>query len=62
MCMKIDTHKLQQRLQTNEREGTINGGGTYISPNLIKESVTLDKDGNEIDWRTKQIIKRNGDK
>lgn len=33
-------------------------GGTYISNNIIRTSVFLDKDGNEINPRTKQIIKR----
>lgn len=30
---------------------------TFISPTLIKERVMLDRDGNQIDPKTKQIIK-----
>jgi len=43
---------------TGEREGVINKGKTVISPNLKKESVMLDRNGNVIDPRTKQIINK----
>lgn len=33
-----------------------------IAPNLIRESVFIDKYGNQINPRTKEIIKRNEDK
>ncbi len=33
-------------------------GSVVISPNLKREKVYLDKDGNEIDPKTKQIIRR----
>ena len=36
---------------------TIPTGSTVVSRNLKKESVFIDKDGNFIDPRTKQIIK-----
>ncbi len=40
-----------------ERERTINtGGNVVIASNIKKESVMLDRNGNEIDPRTKQII------
>ncbi len=46
-----------QGIQTNERK--IKSGGTFIAQNLKKESIMLDKDGNQIDPRTKQIINQN---
>lgn len=50
--MQVNSHKLPQ-------EGTREGQGkTVIAANLIKESVMLDKFGNEIDPRTKQVIKK----
>lgn len=44
-----------------EKSSVINRGSTVISPNIKTERVFLDKDGNEIDPRTKQIIKRNNE-
>lgn len=40
------------------RGGKIPQGATVISPHLKKESVVLDRDGNQIDLATRQIIKR----
>lgn len=40
-----------------ERSGKVKQGGVYISPNLKRESVMLDRNGNQIDPRTKQVIK-----
>lgn len=34
------------------------GGGVSISPNPKKTRVVIDKDGNEIDLKTKKIIKK----
>lgn len=42
--------------QINERAGVVNRGKTVLGP-LKKESVMLDANGNQIDRRTKQIIK-----
>ena len=39
------------------RGGKIPSGSTMISPNLKKQSVVLDRDGNQIDLATKRIIK-----
>lgn len=44
--------------QIEERESVRKPGGVVISPNLIRETERLDRDGNVIDPRTKQIIKR----
>lgn len=41
-----------------EREATHKPGSTVIAQNLIRERVMLDSEGNTIDPRTKQIIKR----
>lgn len=41
-----------------ERESTVKSGGVVIAPNLKKETILLDKYGNEIDPRTKQIISK----
>lgn len=50
-------------MKINIREQkTPSSSNTFISPNLIKESMRIDQFGNEIDPRTKQIIKRNNDK
>lgn len=38
------------------------GGGVIIGRNLRKVSERVDKDGNVIDPRTKQIIRKNTDK
>lgn len=43
--------------QQGTREGT---GRTVIAANIIKESVMLDRFGNEIDPKTKQIIRQTG--
>jgi hypothetical protein len=40
------------------RSGKIPEGSTIIAKNLVKKSVVIDKDGNQIDLATKQIIKR----
>lgn len=55
--MKIELNKRPQGENTREGQGR-----TFISPNLIKETVRLDRDGNEIDPRTKQIIRKAEDK
>jgi len=44
-----------------ERESTVKTGKVVISPNLKRETVMLDRNGNEIDPRTKQIIKKVGE-
>lgn len=54
--MKLSNINAGQQSSSVRREG-----GVYIDPNMIKEKVMLDIDGNEIDPRTKQIIKRNTD-
>ncbi len=51
---------MQINIKTRERK--IEQGSTFISPNLKKEIMMLDKYGNEIDPRTRQIIKRNNEK
>lgn len=51
--MKINTGQIQ------ERQAGIQHGKTVIASNLIHEKEMLDQDGNVIDPRTKQIIKRN---
>lgn len=38
-----------------------NKSSVVISHNPIRERVTLDQDGNEIDMKTKQIIRKNED-
>ena len=38
---------------------TSNEGKVVLSKNPIRTKVWLDKDGNEIDPKTKQIIKKN---
>jgi len=49
--------KLPQQ-NTSEREGVVTrGGGVVIASNIKRESEMLDKFGNIIDPRTKQIIK-----
>lgn len=45
--------------QTGERSAVIKKPSVVISPNLKKESIMLDRDGNQIDRRTKQVIKYN---
>lgn len=42
-----------------ERSAVIKPAQTFVSGNLKKESVMLDKDGNEIDRRTKRVVKLN---
>lgn len=48
------------RIQTQEKviAPTQQGGGTFISMNPKRERELLDKFGNVIDPRTKQIIKK----
>jgi hypothetical protein len=55
--MKVNMPNQPQQSNTTPKEG-----GVFIDwNNMKKEKVRLDKDGNEIDPRTKQIIKRNTD-
>jgi hypothetical protein len=44
--------------QVTERSGVINKGNTVIAPNLVREREMLNSNGDVIDPRTKQIIKR----
>lgn len=45
--------------RTSERSGVIPQGSVFVDhANMKRESVMLDRDGNEIDLRTKSIIKR----
>jgi len=46
------------KIQIKEREGVINKGNTVISSNLVRESEMLDRYGNVINPRTKQIIRK----
>ena len=39
------------------RGGKIPSGATVIAPNLKRQSVVLDRDGNQIDLATRRIIK-----
>lgn len=49
------------KVNFNQNQNTRSGEGrTVIATNIIKESVMLDRFGNEIDPRTKQIIKQAG--
>jgi hypothetical protein len=48
--------------QITERSATVQRGSVYISPNLKRQSVMLDRNGNEIDPRTKRILKHNQEK
>lgn len=48
--------------QVTGRSAVVERGGVYISPNLKRQSVMLDRNGNEIDPRTKKILKYNNDK
>lgn len=41
-----------------ERETTLKQNNVVISPNLKKESEMIDRNGNVIDPRTKQIISK----
>ena len=43
-----------------EKLTTINRGGVVVSPNIVTTRVMVDQWGNEIDPRTKQIIKKAG--
>ena len=45
-------------MQIETKERIIGRGNTVISPSPKKEREMLDKEGNIIDPRTKQIIKR----
>lgn len=49
-------------LPSQNTQSKVLSGGTFVSPNLKKTSIFIDKDGNQIDPRTKQIIKKNSDK
>lgn len=54
---------MKVNLGNMQREGTREGqGSTFIAANIKKEAVMLDRYGNEIDRRTKQIINKNEDK
>ncbi len=52
--MKVNTNQ-QQRVSEQSKSG---GKSTFIDPNPRRERETLDKYGNVIDPRTKQIIKK----
>lgn len=54
--------KINFQGEVSERSGTINKKGVYIAKNLKRESVTLDRSGNEIDPRSKRILKYNNEK
>ena len=54
--MKIDLNKGNPTFSS--KSGKIATGGTVISQNLKKQSVFVDLDGNQIDPRTKVILKR----
>lgn len=60
ISMKIDQNNGGNATGISERSGTINNNKprVVIARNLAKERETLDRDGNVIDPRTKQIIKR----
>ncbi len=49
-------------MKINTREQQISRQGVQVAQNLKRESIMLDKFGNQIDPRTKQIIKKNNDK
>ena len=57
-----------QKINIMTREGTTNNApvkgkpSISVSPNPKRTSVFLDVDGNEIDRRTKKILKPNNDK
>lgn len=57
MNINIGQNNPQKGMQS--RSGKIPQGATVISNQLIKKSVMIDRDGNQIDPITKQIIKRN---
>lgn len=44
VCRQLDTHNIM--------------GGVVIAPNIKKESIRIDLNGNEIDPKTKKIIKK----
>ncbi len=48
---------IQAKLKTIKKD--VVRGGTFVSANPVKTRVMIDKDGNQIDPRTKQIIKPN---
>ena len=56
--MKININKPTEE-QIIEKDRVIRTGQTIIAPNLIKESVIIDRNGNVIDRKTGQIIKDN---
>jgi len=47
------------RPQVNEHSGPRKEGGVYIAQNITRQSAMLDRNGNQINPRTKQIIKIN---
>lgn len=51
--MEIGILKKETVSQTPRR------GKVVIAANLIREKVMLDSEGNEVNFRTKQIIKKN---
>jgi len=55
MKVNIGQQEASQQQQPQKKKTVV------ISTNLKRERVTLDKDGNEINFRTKQIIKLNQD-
>ena len=56
--MKINVNKPNKPNKASSGEGVSRGGGVVISQNIQKESERLDKHGNVIDPRTKQVIKK----
>jgi hypothetical protein len=44
------------KIQTERQQTVPSGGGVVIAQNIIRKRETLDRDGNVIDPRTKQII------
>jgi hypothetical protein len=57
---KLNVLKSRDGVQAPVANGVVGRSKVSISPNLIRVSERLDKDGNVIDPRTKQIIKLAG--
>jgi hypothetical protein len=57
--MKIKLSQPPQGMKSETKK--IGVGGTFISPNLVKKSVVVNKDGDYIDLATKKVIKRRGE-
>ena len=55
--MQVNFNQKMKGENTQEAQGR-----TFIAANLIKERVMLDRFGNEIDPKTKQIINKSEDK